>query len=108
MLSTLSGESVPLFTVSSGPSSTWVPMWNSLPPALAQRIVDTKLIQSAGHDEVDEVVHGLGAVVEAGREKQDRRARTPRRQHRLEVDRGERRLARHQDELPLLLERDRG
>src|ERR1051325_7002170 len=107
MRSTFSGESVPLFIVSSGRSWPCVYRATSLPPALAQRIVDTKLIQSARHDEVDEIVHGLGAVVEAGRQKQDRRAGAPRRQHRLEVDRGERRLARHQDELPLLLERDR-
>ncbi len=46
--------------------------------------------------------------VEAGLERQDRRARPAQREHVLELDRRERRLARAEDELPLLLERHRG
>src|SRR6266536_3206119 len=104
MRCTPSGGSVPLFTGPSGPSWTCIDKDNSLTPALDQRILDTKLIQSAGHDEVDEVLDGRGSVVEAGSEEEDRRPRPLRSQHRLEVNRRQRRLARHQDELALLLQ----
>src|SRR5205807_725140 len=56
----------------------------------------------------DEIVHRLGRAVETGREEEDRRAGSPRGQHVLELDRREGCLARTEDELALLLERDRG
>src|SRR3954469_15390255 len=107
MRCTPSGASVPSFTVSSGPSWPCIDRDNSLTPALDQRIFDTKLIQSAGDDEIDEVFDGLGSMVEAGCEEEDRRAGAPGREHRLEMDRRERRLARHQHEPALLFQRDR-
>src|SRR5215218_2103833 len=91
----------------SGAPSPCIPMCHLLPPAPNQHIVDTKLIQSSRNNEVEQVVDRLGAVVEARREEQDRRARASGGQHGLEVDRRERRLAGHQYELPLLLQRDR-
>ena len=49
-----------------------------------------------------------GAVVEARRREEDHRARVVQRREAAQVDRGERRLARDEDELAALLERDRG
>src|SRR4051812_34365601 len=70
-------------------------------------MLEADVVQDSRDDEVDEVVDRRGAVVEARREEQDGRARAAQRQHVLEMDRRQRRLAGADDELPLLLERDR-
>ena len=77
-------------------------------PARDERVLEPDLVEHAADDEVDEVVDRLGAVVEARREEEDRRAGAAQREHVLEVDRRERRLARAEHELALLLQRDRG
>jgi len=69
---------------------------------------DAEVVEHARDDEVDEVVDARRASVEAGHRRQDRRAGAGELQHVLEVDRGERRLARDQHERPPLLERDVG
>ena len=78
-----------------------------LAPARDERIVDPDLVEAARDDEVDEVVDRLGAVVEAGRGEEDDRAGLVQRREPAEVDRGERRLARHEHELAALLQRHR-
>src|SRR5437867_4349236 len=103
MVRTPSGGSVPVLIVSSGSSWPCVDKDNLLAPALDERVVQPELIQSASNDEIDEVLNGLCSVVEARRQEEDRGARALRRQHRLEVDRRQRRLARHEHELPLFL-----
>ena len=70
--------------------------------------LQAELVKCTRHDEVDEVVDRLGAVVEAGGEKQHGRPRLLDRKHVPQMDEGQRRLARHEDELPLLLEGHRG
>ena len=84
------------------------PCGHSLAPPAHERVLDAELVEAAPDDEVDE-------IVDASR----RRGRSPARrrgssrpacrsvQHVLQVDRRERRLARHEHELPALLERDR-
>ena len=80
----------------------------SLTPPRDQRVLDAELVEAARDDEVDEVVDRVGAVVEAGRGEEDHGARLVQRREPAQVDRRERRLARDEDELPPLLERDRG
>src|SRR5262249_41704838 len=80
----------------------------SCAPPLDERVLESKQIQAAADYEIHEVVHGLGAVVEARRRKEDRRARPPQGEHVLEMDGRERRLPRDEHEPALLLERDRG
>ena len=76
-------------------------------PPRAERVLDADLVEHPRDDEVDERLDARGAVVEARRERQDRRAGAAQRDHALERDQRERRLARAEDELALLLERDR-
>src|SRR3954454_6825144 len=76
----------------------------SLSPSLRQRVLEAELVERAADDEVDEILHRLGAVVEARREKEDRRARLTECEHVAQVDRRERRLARHHDQPALLLD----
>ena len=75
-------------------------------PALHQLVLDPEMIEYAGHDEVDQVFDALGLVVEArvGGKNHRSRAREP--QHVFQMQGGERRLARHQDQLAAFLERD--
>src|SRR5829696_7586521 len=102
---TRSGGSVPVSTPVSGGPLTCVPMGHSRSPAPNQHIFDPKLIQSARNDEIDQVLHGLGSVVEARSEEENRRTCASRGQHALEVNRREGRLSWHQHELALLLQR---
>ena len=44
-------------------------------PSLRERVLEAELVERAADDEVDEILHGLGAVVKARREEEDRRAR---------------------------------
>src|SRR5437867_570464 len=73
-----------------------------------QRIFYPELIEAAGDDEVDEVLDRLGPVIEAGRGEEDHGAGLLQRGEAVQVDRRQRRLARHEHELPALLQRDRG
>src|SRR5919198_6177205 len=81
---------------------------NSVAPPLHQLDVETQLVERTGDDEVDEIVDALRPVVEARREEEHRRSRLLDREHVAQMDERERRLARHQDELPLLLQSDGG
>src|SRR2546428_7624651 len=87
--------------VATCPKRSW------LAPARDERVLEPDVVEGARDDEVDEVVDGLRARVEPRREEEDRRARAAQRQHVLEVDRRQRGLARAEDELALLLERNR-
>src|SRR5438034_782877 len=71
------------------------------------RVFETERVERPGDDEVDEVLDALGAVVEARREEEDGGTGAAHREHVLEVDRRERRLARHQNQLAILLQRHR-
>src|SRR5919201_6963366 len=75
-----------------------------LTPTRNERVLDAELIEAACDDEVDEVVHRVGAVVEAGRREEHDRAGLPQPEHVLEVDRRERRLPRHQHQLAPFLQ----
>ena len=57
-----------------------------LTPAAHELVLEPELVEAAPDDEVDEVAHRLGAVVEARREEEDRRPGLPHAQHVLEVD----------------------
>src|SRR4051812_48895057 len=106
---TASGARVTCCPLRTGPGSgneTW-PKPSLLAPARHERVLEADVVERPRGDEVDEVVDGLGTVVEAGREEEDRGAGAPQRKHVLEVDRRERRLSRAEDELALLLEGDR-
>src|SRR4029453_14331355 len=94
---TASGASLPVSTLIS-----------VLPPAAHELVFEPELVEAAADDEVDEVVHRLGAVVEAGREEEHDRAGLAPAPHVLQVDQRERRLARAEHELAALLQRDAG
>src|SRR6266540_5272036 len=79
---------------------------HSAPPSLHQPNIQPQLVERTADDEVDKVVDALRSVVEARRQKEDRRARLPQLEHVPQVDGRERRLPGHQDQLPLLLEGD--
>src|ERR1700678_4218877 len=79
----------------------------SLAPAGRELVGEPDLVEDARDHEVDERGDGRLAVVEAGREREDRGAGAAKGEHVLELDRRERRLARAEDELALLLEGDR-
>src|SRR5262245_9461967 len=91
---TASGASLPVSTLTSG-----------LPPAAHQLLVEPELVETASDHEVHELIDRLGAVVEARREEEHGRPGLAHAQHVLEVDRRERRLARAEHELALLLQR---
>src|SRR5689334_10235581 len=92
---TASGESLPLSTVIS-----------VLAPPPRQLVLEAELVETACDDEVDEVVDRFRPVVEARREEEHGCARLAHAEHVLEVDRRERRLARAEDQLAALLDRD--
>src|SRR5580704_16218906 len=108
MLRTPSGASVIAAPGTRGSSSRRRGARRSLAPAGGELVREPDLVEDARDDEVDERGDRRLAVVEAGREREDRRARAAEREHVLELDRRERRLARAEHELALLLERDRG
>src|SRR5215213_4072002 len=110
---TSSGASRPLATSSCGRFVTLLVRGltpsrkrSSLSPPRRERVLEAELVEGTRDDEVDEVVDRARLVVEARREEQDHGARLPQPEHVLEVDRRERRLARHEDELTALLDRD--
>src|SRR6266542_5717449 len=79
----------------------------SVSPPLDQLDVEAELVEGATDDEVDKVMDGLSAVVEARREEEHRCARLLNGEHVAEMDERQGRLARHQHELPFLLQRHR-
>ena len=93
MVRTPSGERVPVCVV-------------TRPPLGHQRVLDAELVERPPDDEVEQLVDPLPAVVEAGRKEEDRRPGLAQLEHSFEMDRRERRLARHDHELAALLERD--
>src|SRR6478735_7764486 len=96
MVRTASGPNLPLSTVTSG-----------LSPARGL-VLDPELIEAAGDDEIDELIDGLGPVVEARCEEENRRPSLPELQHVPQVDLRERRLSRADDQPALLFQRHRG
>jgi hypothetical protein len=48
-----------------------------LAPPAHERLVDSQLIETSRYHEVDQIVDGLGAMVEARGREDDRRARAP-------------------------------
>src|SRR5213082_1941358 len=79
-----------------------------LSPPRHERVLEPDVVENARDDEVDEIVDGPGAVVEAGREEEDRPTGAAQREHVLEVNRRQRRLPWADDELTLFLQRNRG
>ena len=69
-------------------------------------MLEPQLVEGPRDDEVDEVLDGFGAVVEAGCEEEDRGSGLAQREHVAEMDRRQRRLARHEHEPALFLQRD--
>ena len=67
-----------------------------LAPARPERMRNRELVEHARHDKVDEVGDRARAIVEAGRWRKDHRSRTGEPQQVVEVNCGERRLARDQ------------
>jgi hypothetical protein len=71
-------------------------------------VLQPELVEAAGDDEVDQVGHRLGAVVEAGRGEEDDSAGLAQTEQVLEMDGRQGRLPRDKDELPAFLQRDGG
>src|SRR5687767_14149210 len=80
------------------------PKAGGLAPPPNQGCVDPELVEAARDDEVDEVLHRVRSVVEAGRGEEDHGTGIVQGGEAAEVDRREWRLARDEDELPPLLE----
>ena len=76
-------------------------------PPLDELVVDPELVETARDDEVDEVLDGVRAVVEARGGEEDHGAGFVERCEAAQVDRGQRRLARDEHELAALLQRHR-
>src|SRR5207247_9105327 len=93
---TASGASLPLSTVTSVASPT------------CGLVLDAELVEAARDDKVDELVDRLRAVVEAGRQEEDRRTGLLELEHVPQMDVRERRLARADDQTALLLQRHAG
>src|SRR5207247_8817214 len=93
---TASGASLPLSTVTSVASPT------------CGLVLDAELVESARDDKVSALVDRVRAVVEAGRQEEDRRTGLLELEHVPQMDVRERRLARADDQTALLLQRHAG
>ena len=85
-----------------------LPPSRARPPTSEQGVLDADHVEHLARDEVDELLHALGRVVERRARRQHHRARVVQRQQVRQRAAGERRLARHDDQRPPLLERDVG
>src|ERR1035437_681535 len=81
------------------------PISTGLAPPRRQRVLDAEMIEHARDDEIDQLGDAGGTVIEPGRRRQHDRPRPSEAQHVLEVNRAERRFARHEHQRPALLER---
>src|SRR5438309_11962842 len=75
-------------------------------PALEQTLLNAELVQGALHRVVDDVVDGLGLVVEGGHRRQDDATVLRYLEHQAQMAAVERRFADDHDELAALLQRD--
>src|SRR5688572_21164218 len=80
---------------------------SSAPPA-RERVIDAQLVEDACDDEVDELLHRFGAMVEARRRRQDDGPSAREAQHVRQMNGAQRSLARYEHERPPLLEHDVG
>src|SRR6266516_7211557 len=77
-------------------------------PARHQIVLDPEVIEYSRHDEIDQILDALGAVIKAGIGRKDDRTRTRELEHVLQVQGGKRRLARDENQLAAFLQRDVG